>query len=67
MTVPEDVHAVMAEGRSIPCQMVREGQERILYFTSPEVLAFSFRQLQLSSSQRGGAGTGGLSASAAGL
>jgi len=67
MTVSQDIHAVMADGRLIPCQTVREGQERVLYFAAPEMPAFSFRQFQLSSSQDGGAGTGGLSASVTGL
>ncbi len=60
--------------RPIPCQIVREGQERVLYFVAPEVPAFSFRQFQVGAndhspvpSQRVDAGTRGLSASTVGL
>jgi hypothetical protein len=35
--------------QAIPCQVVREGEGRVLYFVAPEVPAFSFRQFQLSS------------------
>ncbi len=51
----------------IPCQIVREGDERVLYFAAPEVPAFSFRQFQVSPSQQGDAGISGLSASTTGL
>jgi alpha-mannosidase len=40
--------------------MVREGQERVLYFVTPEVPVFSFRQFQLGPSQQDDAGTNGL-------
>jgi alpha-mannosidase len=45
--VTQDVNTVMDDGRIIPCQMVREGDNRVLYFVSPKVLAFSFHKLQL--------------------
>jgi hypothetical protein len=58
----------------IPCQIVREGQDRVLYFVTPQVPAFSFRQFRARAnddsplpSQQGDAGAGRLSASAAGL
>ncbi len=45
--VVQDINAVTDDGRVIACQTIREGDERILYFVSPEVPAFSFRQFQL--------------------
>jgi hypothetical protein len=67
MVVPEGVPAIMSEGQSTPCQIVREGQERVLYFAALEVPAFFFRQFQLGPSQQGGDTTGRLSASAGSL
>jgi len=65
--VAHDVNAVMDEGRLIPCQTVREGDERVLYFVSPEIAAFSFRQFQLGRVPGAQAKATGLSAAAAGL
>jgi hypothetical protein len=48
LAVAQDVNAVLAEGRLLPCQVVRERESRILYFVAPEVPGFSFRQFQLS-------------------
>ncbi len=48
MVVSQDVNAILAAGRLLPCQVVREGESRILYFVAPEVPGFSFRQFQLS-------------------
>jgi hypothetical protein len=67
VTVPREVQVVMVGGRSIPCQIVREGQELILCFVAPEVPAFSFRQFHVNPAPQGRAETGGLAASAAGL
>ena len=58
--VAQDVNGVMDEGRFIPCQTVREGDERVLYFVSLEVPAFCFRHFQLRRGQ-------GAKAQAAGL
>ena len=51
--VTQDVNAVEADGRLLPCQVVREGNERVLYFIAPEVPGFSFRQFQASPAQPG--------------
>ena len=45
--VAQDVNAIMDGGRVIACQTIREEDERILYFVSPEVPAFSFKQFEL--------------------
>jgi hypothetical protein len=63
--VTQDVNAIMVDGRLIPCQVIREGEGRVLYFVALEVSGFSFRQFQLSPAQpvAGGActaGSGGL-------
>jgi len=51
--------------QAIPCQVVREGESRVLYFVAPEIPGFSFRQFQPSPAHAaaGGActaGSGGL-------
>jgi len=65
--VTQDINAVMTDGQPVPCQVVREGDERVLYFVSPEVPAFSFERFQLRSEQDVDAKADGLSAGAASL
>jgi alpha-mannosidase len=66
--------ATFSARRPILCQVVREGQARVLYFVAAEVPAFSFRQFQVGADdhspappRQDAAGTGGLSASTTGL
>jgi hypothetical protein len=61
-----DANAVMIDGRIIPGQVVREGDERVLCFVPPEIPAFFFRRVQLRSEQDQ-AGKADLSATATGL
>ncbi len=63
----QEVSVVMFDGRSIPCQALREGNERYLYFVSPEVQGFSFRQFHLKASDTAGLKVEGLSATTTGL
>jgi len=48
VALSQAANAVVADRRLVPCQVVREGKDRVLYFVGPEVPAFSFRQFQLS-------------------
>ncbi len=49
---PKDINGVVTDGRNIPCQIVDEDGQRILYFVSPEIPGFGFKQLQLKSEHR---------------
>jgi len=46
---PEDINAVVADGKNLNCQIVTENGQRISYFVSPEIPGFGFKQLQLKS------------------
>jgi hypothetical protein len=46
-----DVDTAVIDGRTIPGQVIREGNERFLYFVPPEIPAFSFRRAQLRAGQ----------------
>jgi hypothetical protein len=65
--VAQDVNTVAVDGRPIPYQIVREGDERVLYFVASQVPAFSFRQFQLSPTQMTITETGELPVSTTGL
>jgi len=67
MAVTHDINAVEDEGRVISSQIVREGDDRVLYFVSPQVPAFSFRQFKLSHAQDAATEATGLSATPAAL
>lgn len=49
--VTQDVNAVAAGDRLLPCQVIREGVGRTGYFVTPEVPGFSFQQFRLSSAR----------------
>jgi hypothetical protein len=59
--VAHDANALTVDGRTIPGQMIQEGHERVLYFVTPEIPAFSFRTVRLRTERRVG-GTANLSA-----
>jgi hypothetical protein len=61
-----DIDTAVIDGRTIPDQVIQEGNERFLYFVPPEIPAFSFRQARLRSGQATG-GRADLSATATGL
>ena len=50
---PKDVNCVVTDQRNIPCQIVDEDGEQFLYFVSPQIPAFSFKQFQLKSELKG--------------
>jgi alpha-mannosidase len=64
IAVPEQIGAIMDQGREIPCQLVSEESKRILYFVAPEVAGFGLEQLELMVSAHEVKSPTGLSATA---
>jgi len=53
IAIPEDVNAVMRDGKNLDCQVLTEDNQRFLYFVCPETAGFGFRQIELATGSKG--------------